>query len=295
MKFQALIGVALIIVLVACGKPQATCSDDASKAALESAIREGLEKVVAARSKDSEGNQLVGFSKIRAAIANIKLVLENIRTTKEDPNSTKKFCSGNLKIVFGTQVFNDADKAREIAGLSNLNDATSTVGIEKGVDYLQGDLEYSVQPTDDGTKVVAEFESKDAKLDVFGEVLAASLLRSGLESKQRTDQENAAQADKQRQDAVNAASRATIEEAAISRRTADEALTAVWRGLDPATRAELLPEQRAWIKRKDTTCKVQGLQSSTDPTEQKVAALNCVTSETQSRIGELQGRLDGGE
>ncbi len=295
MKFQALIGVALIIVLVACGKPQATCSDDASKAALESAIREGLEKVVAARSKDSEGNQLVGFSKIRAAIANIKLVLENIRTIKEDPNSTKKFCSGNLKIVFGTQVFNDADKAREIAGLSNLNDATSTVGIEKGVDYLQGDLEYSVQPTDDGTKVVAEFESKDAKLDVFGEVLAASLLRSGLESKQRTDQENAAQADKQRQDAVNAASRATIEEAAISRRTADEALTAVWRGLDPATRAELLPEQRAWIKRKDTTCKVQGLQSSTDPTEQKVAALNCVTSETQSRIGELQGRLDGGE
>lgn len=295
MKFRALIAVALIIALSACGKPQATCSDEASRAALESAIRDGLEKVVVARSKDSEGNQLVGFSKIRAAIASVKLVIENIRTTKEDPNSTKKFCSGNLKIVFGTQVFDDADKAREIAGLSSLNDATDTVGIEKGVDYLKGDLDYSVQPTDDGTKVVAEFESKDAKLDVFGEVLAASLLRSGLESKQRTDQENAALAEKQRQDAVNAASRATIEEAALSRRTADQALTAVWRGLEPGTRQELLSQQRAWIKRKDTTCKVQGLQSSTNPTEQQVAILNCITSETQSRIGALQGQLEGGE
>ena len=181
MKFRALIGVALIIMLVACGKPQATCSDDASKAALESAIREGLEKVVAARSKDSEGNQLVGFSKIRAAIANIKLVLENIRTTKEDPNSTKKFCSGNLKIVFGTQVFNDADKAREIAGLSNLNDATSTVGIEKGVDYLQGDLEYSVQPTDDGTKVVA-LAVLDAPKISDGEVEKFALQKNVLEA-----------------------------------------------------------------------------------------------------------------
>jgi uncharacterized protein YecT (DUF1311 family) len=295
MKYRAFICAALALTLSACGKPQATCSDDASKAALESAIREGLEKVVAARSKDDDGNQIVGFSKIRAAIAGLKFVVENIRTTKEDPNSTKKFCTSNIKIVFGTQVFTDADKAREIAGLSNLTQAADAAGIEKGADYLKGDLDYSVQPTDDGSKVIAEFEAADAKLDVFGEVVAASLLRSGLENKQRIDQENAAFADKQRQDAVNAASRSSIEEASIGLKSADDALMAVWKGLDPTTRQQLLPQQRAWIKRKDATCKVQGLQRSTDPTEQRVATLNCITSETQSRIGELQGYLDGGE
>lgn len=293
MKFWAMIIVTLNLALSACGKPQATCSDDTSKAALEAAIREGLEKSVAARSKDSSGNQIVGFSKIRAAIADLKFVIENIRTTKEDPNSTKKFCTSNIKIVFGTQVFADADKAREIAGLSTLTQAADAAGIEKGADYLQGDLDYSVQPTDDGSKVVAEFEAADAKLDVFGEVVAASLLRSGLENKQRIDQENAAMADKQRQDAVNAASRASIEEASVNRKSADDALMAVWKGLDPAVRQQLLPQQKAWIKRKDATCKVQGLQSSTDPTEQQVATLNCITNETQSRIGELQGYLEG--
>lgn len=284
--------VALSVALSACGKPQATCSDASSKAALESAIRNGLEKVVAARSKDADGNQIVGFSKIRAAIADLKFVIENIRTTTEDPNSTKKFCTSNIKIVFGTQVFADADKAREIAGLSSLAQAADTAGIEKGVDYLKGDLDYSVQPTDDGSKVIAEFEAADAKLDVFGEVVAASLLRSGLENKQRIDQENAASADKNRQDAVNAAGQASIEEASINRKYADDALMAVWKGLGPATRQELLLQQRAWIKRKDANCKVQGLQRSNDPTEQQVETLNCITSVTQSRTSELQSYLD---
>lgn len=293
MKFRVLLIASLSLGLAACGKSQTTCSSDAAKAALESAIRGGLEKVVIARSKDSDGKQIVGFSKIRAAIADLKLVIENIRTTKEDPNSTKKFCTGNLKIVFGTQVFADADKARGIAGLSNLDEAADTAGVEKGADYLKGDLDYSVQPTDDGSMIVAEFEAADAKLDVFGEVVAASLLKSGLETKQRIDEENAALAEKVQQDAVDAANRASVDEAAIARKSADEALTAVWKGLDPATRQELLPQQRAWINRKDTTCKVQGLQSSTDPTEQQVATLNCITNETQSRTSELQNYLSG--
>lgn len=293
MKVRLLLMAALTVALSACGKPQATCSDDASKAALETAIREGLEKVVASRAEDADGNKLVGLSKIRAAIADIKLVLDNVRTTKEDPNSTKKFCTGNLKIVFGAQVFADADKARSIAGLSNLADAADSAGIEKGVDYLKGDLDYSAQPTDDGSKVVAEFESADAKLDVFGEVIAASLLRSKLENKQRIDQENAAINAKQQEDAVNAANAASIEEAGLVYKTADQALSAMWQGLDPETRQQLLPQQRAWIKRKDATCKVQGLQSSTDPAQQRITTYNCLASETQSRTAELQGYLGG--
>ena len=293
MKLWAVFIILVGLTLSSCGKPEATCSSETSKVALEAAIRDGLEKAVAGRSKDSEGNQIVGFSKIRAAIADLKFVIENIRTTKEDPNSTKKFCNGSLKIVFGTQVFTDADKARGIAGLSNLAEAADTASVEKGADYLRSDLDYSVQPTDDGSKIVAEFEAVDAKLDVFAEVIAASLLRPTLETKQRIDQENSAIADRQQQDAVIAANRASIEEAALARKQADDALLAVWKGLDPAVRQQLLPQQRVWIKKKDATCKVQGLQNSTDPTQQQVTALNCVTRETQNRTNELEGYLGG--
>lgn len=293
MKWQLLIALVLSVALSACGKAETTCSSDAAKAALDSAFRSGLEKAVAAQTKDNNGNQLVDMSKIRAAIAALKAEVENIRTTKEDPNSTKKFCTGKIKIVFGTQVFADADKAREIAGLPNLAAAADTAGVEKGVDYIVSDLDYSVQPTDDGEKVVAEFEAADAKLDVYGEVVAASLLRSTLETKQRVDQENAAAAQKEQESAMAAANSAAIAEAEVNRKAADEALTAVWKGLDPGIRQSLLPQQRAWIARKDAMCKARGLQSSTDPTEQKVNAINCVTSETQSRISELQNYLGG--
>jgi uncharacterized protein YecT (DUF1311 family) len=125
-------------------------------------------------------------------------------------------------------------------------------------------------------------------LDLFGEVLAASLLGPILENKQRIDQENTALAEKQAQDATNAANEAAIEQASATRKSADQALMATWNSLDSQTRQSLLPEQRAWIKRKDTSCKVQGLQSSTDPTEQQVATLNCVTEETKSRTSQLE-------
>lgn len=292
-KTHLAIATALALIVTGCGKPKATCSDDASRAALEAGIRENLTKIVLDRSKGDDGKYGVGGSKIRAAIAELKLVIENIRTTKEDPNSTRRFCTGNLKVVFGTQVFTDADKAREIAGMPNLENAADNAGIEKGVDYLKGDLDYSVQPTDDGAKVVAEFDAKDGKLDVFGEVLAASLLRSLLENQQRVEQDAAAMAEKEKQDAQNAANRASIEEATLARRSADSALGEVWKALEPGTRQQLLAGQRAWIKRKDATCKVQGLQGSTDPTEQQVVIQNCIASETRSRTSELQGFIGG--
>lgn len=291
MRISSFLAILPVVLVVACGKPQATCSDAASKLALESAIRDGLEKSVMSRSKDNTGQQLLGGSKVRAAIADLKLVIESIRTTKEDPDSTKKFCTGNLKVVFGIKNFADADKAREIAGMEGISKAADAANIEKGVDYLKSDLDYSVQPTDDGSKVVAEFEAADGKLDLFGEVLAASLLRPTLENKQRIDQENAAFAEKQQQDALDAANEASIEQASVTRKNADEALMTVWKALDPNARQSLLAAQRAWIKRKDASCKLQGLQSSTDATEQQVATLNCISNETQRRAYELQNYL----
>lgn len=290
-KKSTMFALACTMLLAACGKPNSNCSDAGSQSALEAAIREGLEKSILAQAKGDDGVLAVEASKVRAAIADLKLVIENIRTTKEDPNSTKKFCTGNLKIVFGTHVFADAEKSREIAGMPTLTQAVDRAALEKGVDYLKGDLDYSVQPTDDGSKVVAEFEAASNKLDVFGEVVAASLLKGNLENKQRMDQANAAAADKATQDALTAERQANLQQALVSRKAADVALGAAWQSLDPGMRQQLLPQQRAWIKRKDASCTVQGLQASTDPTEQKTAAENCVVSETQNRTNELQNYI----
>lgn len=190
MEFKLKIGILLgILLLSGCGQASVSCSDDDAKSALESAIRENLEKIIIERAKTEDGSKPISNSAIRASIATIKLAIENIRTTKEDPDSTKRFCTGSLKIVFSTKTFSDASKARELIGLTDVEKMADAADIEKGADYLKGDLDYNVQPTDDGQKIYAEVENADDKLQVFGEVVAASLLKPSIETQARNQKE----------------------------------------------------------------------------------------------------------
>ncbi len=292
-RLGLIIAATAALTLSACGKSNVSCSDDNAKGALEAAIREGLEKVAVERAKANDGSQLISNSEIRAAIGQIKLVIENIRTTKEDPNSTKRFCTGNLKIVFPASTFKDADRSRELAGLTTTTQMADSASVEKGADYLKSDLDYNVQPTDDGQKVIAEFENANSKLDVFGEVVAASLLKSRIETENRMQQEQAALADKQQQDALSAERNATLEQAMVARKTADASLNTIWQALEPQTRQQLLAQQRAWIKQKDASCKVRGLQGSTDPTEQRSTEAQCQAEASSQRASELQQYVGG--
>lgn len=286
---KALLGLAACgMLLTSCsGLTETGCSDQASKDALEAAIRSGLEDVTIKRAQDENGNYLISASSIRASIDKVKLILEDIRTTKEDPDSTKRFCTGTLKMVFTPETFESADAARELVGLPKIANAIDEAGLDKGVDYLKGSLDYNVQPTDDGSKVFAEFDGADGKLDLFGEVVAASLLRDRIENKVRVEKQEAEFARKQEEEAMQAMLTADLEAAVAQRKASNEAIAVMWNSLDDGVRQQLLSQQRAWIKQKDTTCKVEGLQFSTDPTEQKTAEANCQTRENNNRSQQL--------
>lgn len=279
------------LLLSGCGQAAVSCSDDDAKSALEAAIRENLEKITIERAKGEDGSQPISNSAIRASISKIKLVIENIRTTKEDPDSTKRFCTGSLKIVFSTKTFSDASKARELVGLSDVEKMADAADIEKGADYLKGDLDYNVQPTDDGEKIYAEFENADDKLQVFGEVVAASLLKSSIETQVRNEQEQEEFARKEEEAALDMQNAANLEQANVAAKSADQALTVAWQSLAPETRKRLLPQQRVWIKQKDSSCKVRGLQGSTVPAEQKAIEVLCKAEVSTERATQLQGYL----
>lgn len=293
---KSVVAAALVaLTLTGCaGLTETGCSDEASKGALENAIRDGLEKVTIDRAKDENGNSLIGTSSIRASIAKVKLIIEDIRTTKEDPDSTKRFCTGTLKIVFSPETFKSAEDAREMIGLPKISAAIDDAGLDKGADYIKGELDYSVQPTDDGKKVFAEFEGADGKLDIFGEIVAASLLRDKIENKIRVAKEEAEFARKQEEQAVQEMLTAEYEAAAAQRKASNEAIAVVWNSIESETRQQLLPQQKAWIKQKDAGCKVEGLQYSTEPTEQKTAEATCQARENNRRMEELRRYISYG-
>ena len=286
LKSAALFGV---LLLSGCGQASVSCSDEDAKSALEAAIRENLEEVAIEQATGEDGSRSISNSTIRASIAKIKLVIENIRTTKEDPDSTKRFCTGSLKIVFSTKTFADASKARELVGLSDVEKMADAADIEKGADYLKGDLDYNVQPTDDGKKIYAEFENADDKLQVFGEVVAASLLKSSIETQVRNQQEQEEFAIKEQEVAINMEKSANLQQASEAAKSADQALNVAWQSLAPDTRKQLLAQQRIWIKQKDASCKVRGLQSSTDASDQKIAEILCKAELSNQRTNQLQG------
>lgn len=278
-------------VLSGCGKTAVECSSGDAKAALEVAIREGLEKAAIDKVKDDTGDQPISSSSIRAAVASIKLIIENIRTTKEDPNSTKRFCTGNLKIVFSAETLDSASKARELVNLSNVEKMAEDNDVEKGVDYLKSDLDYSVQPTDDGEKVFAEFEGSTSKLDVFGEVIVASLLKSHIEAQVKQGQEQADAERREQEAALMAERNANLEQANLAARSADQAINVIWQSLDADTRKGLLAQQRIWLKQRDASCKVQAIQASADVSDRNVSELQCRARMTNERMNELQGYL----
>ena len=275
-------------LITSCSLSETSCSDEDAKVALEAAIRKGLENVSMERAADDDGDLLIGASAIRASISNLKLIIDDIRTTKKDPDSTKRFCTGNLKIVFSPETFASANSARELVGLPKLDAAIDRADLEKGVDYLKGSLDYSVQPTDDRKKVFAEFDGESNKLDIFGEVVAASLLKTKIETKVRLQKEEEEFARKQEEEAVQNKLNADLEAAMALRKASNEAIGVVWNSIQSEVRQQLLPQQRAWIKQKDAGCRVEGLQESTNSIEQRTVEAYCQARLNNERTNQLR-------
>ena len=79
MKFKLKSGLLLgVLLLSGCGQASVSCSDDDAKSALETAIRENLEKITIERAKAEDGSQPNSNSAIRASIATIKLVIKKV-------------------------------------------------------------------------------------------------------------------------------------------------------------------------------------------------------------------------
>src|SRR5579872_4006816 len=122
-----LVGVALVAVLVGAwwltgfGKrAEIQCSSSDAMSTTIDVLKKGLEKDTESKTSSVENAGAVSKSSIRAAIAQLVFTFEDVRTTRQDPNSTKRFCEGTLKIRFPAEDLSNADEARSAAGLGTV-------------------------------------------------------------------------------------------------------------------------------------------------------------------------------
>ncbi len=155
----ALIG--LCIALSGCDKGKAfssedSCSSDTAKSTIRDLLVTAVEDSAREENKRSASNPdalRFDLAKIRATTSQIGIDLADVMTSKNDPNSTKKFCEAKITFSIPTTVLQDANSLRKDVNEITIQSAAEDAGFRVEADRFSHKISYSVQPTDDKAKL----------------------------------------------------------------------------------------------------------------------------------------------
>lgn len=276
-----------VFIASSCTKSESLCTSDDATGTTISLIKDQIEKNAEKKIKDSadpSGNGSISISSVRALLSQLKFSIENIRTTKSDPNSSKKFCTGSVKVVLPVSVLNDAETARSAMSIAPLSKLIEDANAQRSADYIKFDLDYDVQPSDDGKTMFSESEVLEPKVEMLSEIIQSAAVKSKVMAAQASQQEQAQQAQAAQIQAAQAEHAQAVQDDQLSQ----QAIGAAWKTIDPTVRTNILPQQKAWIAEKNANCQVQGTSASTDHIAQDTAKLKCDATENNSRIDWLK-------
>ncbi|MFI4975910.1 MAG: lysozyme inhibitor LprI family protein [Caulobacterales bacterium] len=243
-------------------------------------IKDAVEQDTISKAKMDDGSSIAPDASIRAAVNLLKITIQDIRTTKVDPNSTKRFCTGTARVVFPLKAIQDADTARSLKHMNSVDNLAQAAGVQRSADIFTFPIDFDVQPTDDQKTTYAESDTIGAQKSFFSEVILSYLVKNAIVA-----DDNAQQQAKQQ------AAQAALDEANAEDRLSIQTINAVWSQIDPDTRGQLLDVQRAWIKEKDANCTIQAAAASIDPVERQTAQVKCDASANAARIDWLKQYL----
>jgi len=296
MRIEAFLSVLCIVALSSCSSFSGSkCSSPDAKAAVTQMMQKSTEEKV--RKLLDEQSSLAAFDRARlvSALKKGEFTLSEVRTTRSDPDSTRKFCSATLRVSFPEEIWQTIQSARNDAGADSWEKLANRLGLDHDASRFSGMMEYSVQPTDDGSKLIAESDAASPFVELLGELFAGYLRSADIRmAKVEQDKANAQQAAEQAaiQSQAEAATKelaaASLSEAQAANKLAAQRIAAVWSTIPRDQRTRLAPVQTAWNRKTSAQCTVEAAGQSTDPTEVRAAKLTCETRALQDRAGELE-------
>ncbi|WP_228256346.1 lysozyme inhibitor LprI family protein [Acinetobacter wuhouensis] len=293
LKISMLLGMTLL--LSGCDKVQSvvgsnvSCGDEDAKKLVVEAFSKSLSEVSSQRVKNliADENITIDMGKLRAALKQITFNVNDVRTTNSDPNSKKEYCVTEFIVKIPDQIIKDADAARAVYEQTNVAQSAVISDLSLEMNQIKKDLDYYVQPTDDGKKVYVGLENPDSLASFVSDVAVDSLLKAARQNaaellKQEQLKEDAQQAaDAQEYQSV------LIGEAQASLDQANENLNLVWNATTSDVRSQLLDEQKMWLKKRTLECKL----NSTGTDNPEVYRRNCETTMTNQRTNELRQKI----
>jgi len=293
MKTVRLIALAsAALILASCNRIGAVeCNNTDGQAVIASLLSDQIIQATREQLGTAVSDPQTNEAKIKATVAQIKILIEDIRTTKKDEASTKRGCAATVKLVLPLNMIADAEKFHTNNQLQSISSLTDAVGLQRSADSYTHQLTYSVQPTDDKKKVYGEVEAFGPVANALGEIIAAHMVLPMIEANQQSEATAAAAQQALLDQQTKAQSQADLELATAENKLAIQAYSEVWKSLPDTVRAQNVEIQRAWAKKKTADCNIRAAETSTDPLIKEAARLRCETEQTQGRVEELKGLL----
>lgn len=270
------------------GGANGSCTSADAQAVITDVVRKEVEKKALRDLRRDDGSSIASIANLRASLALIELAIEDVRTSKEDPDSTKKFCAGSFKAVIPTTMLADAESTYSLLEVGTIADYAERQGMEQAANAFTYDLEFSVQPTDDKKKIFGEIEQPDALVNFLSEMVVAHLASGEVAQAKAAEAQAIAEQKRLNDEAENAQRQAVMVESKTEYDLARQTLTALWAAIPEEVQGRLTANQTAWNQRKRADCNLESAQYSTDPTEREASRLRCDARLTRERITALR-------
>ncbi|SFS75469.1 Protein of unknown function [Acinetobacter bohemicus] len=295
MKLKLLALMTCMLLVSGCDKVQSIaggsvkCDDENAKQLVVEGFSKTVSDIASKRVKeliDTE-NVTIDMGKLRSTLQQITFNVNDVRTNNSDPNSKKQYCVTEFVVKVPDQMVKDADAARAVYDENNIAQAAVLSDLSFEANQLKKEIEYLVQPTDDGKKVYVTLENPDALAYFVRDIAVDSLVKTARQNAAEVAKQDEIKRVAEEEAAVQEYQSVLISEAKTNLDKANENLNLVWNSTTKEERSRLLDEQKIWLKKRELECKLES--SNSDNPE--VYRINCETNMTTQRTSELRQKI----
>ena len=265
------------------------CDDENAKQLVVEGFSKTVSDIASKRVKeliDTE-NVTIDMGKLRSTLQQITFNVNDVRTNNSDPNSKKQYCVTEFVVKVPDQMVKDADAARAVYDENNIAQAAVLSDLSFEANQLKKEIEYLVQPTDDGKKVYVTLENPDALAYFVRDIAVDSLVKTARQNAAEVAKQDEIKRVAEEEAAAQEYQSVLISEAKTNLDKANENLNLVWNSTTKEVRSRLLDEQKIWLKKRELECKLES--SNSDNPE--VYRINCETNMTTQRTSELRQKI----
>ena len=295
MKLKLLALMTCMLLVSGCDKVQSIaggsvkCDDETAKQLVVEGFSKTVSDIASKRVKeliDTE-NVTIVMGKLRSTLQQITFNVNDVRTNNSDPNSKKQYCVTEFVVKVPDQMVKDADAARAVYDENNIAQAAVLSDLSFEANQLKKEIEYLVQPTDDGKKVYVTLENPDALAYFVRDIAVDSLVKTARQNADEVAKQDEIKRVAEEEAAAQEYQSVLISEAKTNLDKANENLNLVWNSTTKEVRSQLLDEQKIWLKKRELECKLES--SNSDNPE--VYRINCETNMTTQRTSELRQKI----